>query len=178
MKILIDFLMVIVFFVAYKSTGDMIFAVKVAIAAAVLQLVIMRVAKIAIQPIHWFGFVSVVVFGGLGVFFNDPKFFQWKFSIIEWLMGMAIIGGQLVFNKNVLKVFLGNELELPNQVWKTMAWMWGGFFIALGAINWWVFTNFNYEIWVDFKTFWAFGLTVVFMLVQGLWLSKFLGDKN
>ncbi len=77
MKILIDFLVVLAFFIAYKLSGDMIFAVKIAIAAAVVQIVWMKLAKIPMQPVHWFGLVSVIVFGVMGVFFNNPTFFQW-----------------------------------------------------------------------------------------------------
>ena len=46
MKVLIDFLVVIAFFVAYKWSNDMLFAVKVAIAATAIQVVWMKLAKI------------------------------------------------------------------------------------------------------------------------------------
>ena len=174
MKVLIDFLMVIAFFVAYKWSNDMLFAVKVAIAATAIQVVWMKLAKIPLQPMHWFGFVSIFVFGGMGLFFDNPKFFQWKFSILEWCMGAAILIGQLGFGKNMLQLLMGNELVLPEPMWHKMAWLWSGFFIGLGCLNWWIFTYYNYDVWVNFKTFWAFGLTVVFVLGQGIWVSRYL----
>ena len=174
MKALIDFLVVIAFFVAYKWSHDMLFAVKVAIAATAVQMVWMKLAKIPLKPMHWFGLISVFIFGGMGIFFIDPKFFQWKFSIIEWFMGAAILLGQFVFRKNILKLLMDNELVLPEPIWRTMSWLWGGFFIGLGCLNWWVFTHYNYDVWVNFKTFWAFGLTMLFMLSQGVWVSRYL----
>ncbi|MBS1175408.1 MAG: yciB [Burkholderiaceae bacterium] len=174
MKILIDFLAVIAFFVAYKWSNDMLFAVKIAIAATAIQMVWMKLAKIPLKPMHWFGLVSVFVFGGMGIFFNNPKFFQWKFSILEWCMGAAILIGQLGFGKNMLQLLMGNELILPEPIWRKMAWLWGGFFIGLGCLNWWVFTYYNYDVWVNFKTFWAFGLTVAFVIGQGVWVNRYL----
>lgn len=174
MKVLIDFLVVIAFFVAYKWSNDMIFAVKVAIAASVIQVLWMKLAKIPMQPIHWFGLISVLVFGGLGIYFDNPKFFQWKFSVLEWCMGAAILIGQLGFRKNMLQLLMGNELVLPEAIWSKMAWLWGGFFIGLGCLNWWIFTHYNYDVWMNFKTFWAFGLMVVFVIAQGIWVARYL----
>ena len=178
MKLVIDFMLVIAFFISYKLSHDMLLAVKVAMVAAVVQVVWMKLAKTPLQPIHWFSLASVVLFGGMGVFFNNPQFFQWKFSIIEWCMGAAIIIGQLVFRKNMLKLLMGNELTLPEAAWLKLTWMWGIFFIALGCINWWVFTHYNYDVWVNFKTFWAMGLTFAFVLVQGIWMARLLPKED
>ena len=178
MKVLVDFLVMIAFFVAYKWSRDMLFAVEVAMAATALQLAWMKVTKIPMTPMHWFGLGSVFVFGGVGLLFNKPEFFQWKFSIIEWCMGAAILIGQLVFRKNMLKLLMGNELVLPDPIWRTMAWLWGGFFIALGSLNWWVFTHYNYDVWMTFKTFWVLGLTMVFVLGQGVWVSRYLPKES
>ena len=174
MKVLIDFLVVIAFFVAYKWSHDMLFAVKVAIVATVVQMLWMKLAKIPFKPMHWFGFFMVFVFGGVGVFFNNPKFFQWKFSILEWCIGTAILIGQFGFHTNMLQLLLGHEWILPKRIWYRMGWLTGIFFIGLGCLNWWVFTHYNYDVWVNFKTFWAFGLTMLFMLGQGVWVSRYL----
>ena len=175
MKLLIDFLVIIAFFAAYKlSGGDMMTATKVAMGATLLQLVLMKVLKIRIQPMHWFSFALIVILGAMSLFFNNPRFLQWKFSILEWSMGAAILIGQLVFKKNMFKLLMGNELTLPEHAWKTMAWMWSIFFIFLGFLNWFIFSHYSNDVWMNFKTFWALGLTILFVIIQGFWLSRYL----
>lgn len=175
MKLLIDFLVIIAFFAGYKlSGGNMMTATKVAMAATVVQLLLMKVLKMKIQPMHWLSFALIVVLGSMSIFFNNPRFLQWKFSILEWCMGAAILIGQLVFKKNMFKLLMGNELTLPEAIWQKMAWLWAGFFIFLGCLNWYIFSNYNNDVWMNFKTFWALGLTVAFVIGQGFWLSRYL----
>lgn len=84
------------------------------------------------------------------------------------IFGVGVVYGRSDFNrsglgfrKNMLQLLMGNELVLPEAIWSKMAWLWGGFFIGLGCLNWWIFTHYNYDVWMNFKTFWAFGLMVV-----------------
>lgn len=74
----------------------------------------------------------------------------------------------------MFKLLMGNELSLPDAVWQKMAWLWAGFFIFLGCLNWYVFSHYDNDVWMNFKTFWALGLTVVFIVGQGFWLSRYL----
>ena len=175
MKLLIDFLVIIAFFAGYKlSGGDMMVATKVAMGATLAQLVLMKALKMPIQPMHWFSIVLIVILGSMSIFFNNPRFLQWKFSVLEWVMGAAILIGQLVFKKNMFKLLMGNELTLPEPVWTKMAWLWAGFFIFLGCLNWYIFSNYDNDVWMNFKTFWALGLTIAFVIAQGFWLSRYL----
>ena len=175
MKFFIEFLVIIAFFAAYKlSSNDIMTATKVAIAAAIIQIILMRLLKIRIQAMHWFGFVLIVGLGLMSVFFNNPRFLQWKFSVLEWCMGASLIVGQLVFKKNMFRILMGSELTLPEQVWRKMTWLWAGFFIFLGCVNWYIFSHYDNDVWVNFKTFWALGLTVVFVIGQGFWLARYL----
>ena len=38
--------------------------------------------------------------------------------------------------------------------------------------------NFSTDIWVDFKLFGGMGLMLVFVVAQGLFLSKYMEDKD
>ena len=173
-KLIIDLFPVVLFFVAYKATDNIFIATGVAIASAILQLILMKWKKLPIAPIHWVGFVMIVVLGSVSIAFRDPRFLMWKFSVLEWLMGAAIIIGQYVFGKNMLRILMGNELELADEVWKKLALIWALFFIGLGTLNLYVFTNYTEAQWVDFKTYGVLAVTLVFVLLQGIWLSRHL----
>ncbi len=51
---------------------------------------------------------------------------------------------------------------------------WAAFFILMGAINLFVAYRFSESTWVNFKLFGGIGLMVVFVLVQGMYLSRYV----
>jgi intracellular septation protein len=48
----------------------------------------------------------------------------------------------------------------------------------MGALNLFVAFNFPTETWVNFKLFGGMGLLLLFVLGQGLLLSKYVEDKS
>jgi intracellular septation protein len=50
--------------------------------------------------------------------------------------------------------------------------MWISFFILMGVINLYVAFNFNTDTWVYFKLFGMMGLTVIFIIVQSIYLAQ------
>jgi intracellular septation protein len=60
----------------------------------------------------------------------------------------------------------------PPSLWTRLNTMWIFFFVVVGALNLYVAFNFSEAAWVNFKLFGLLGLTLVFALVQGLWLAR------
>jgi intracellular septation protein len=56
--------------------------------------------------------------------------------------------------------------------------MWMLYFLAMGALNIWVAYSWSTDIWVNFKLFGTLGMTLVFVLLQGVYLSRFLKDTS
>jgi intracellular septation protein len=53
------------------------------------------------------------------------------------------------------------------------------FFLALmGGANLYVAYNYSTENWVNFKLFGSIGLMLVFVLLQGLMLAKYIENKE
>ena len=50
--------------------------------------------------------------------------------------------------------------------------MWVVFFIFEGALNIYVAKHYSESTWVNFKLFGLMGITLVFALLQGVWLSR------
>jgi intracellular septation protein len=46
-----------------------------------------------------------------------------------------------------------------------------GFFLVVGGVNLFVAYNFSEEFWVKFKLFGMLGLTLLFVIVQTIWLT-------
>lgn len=177
MKFLLDFFPIILFFVAYKVWG-IYTATAVAIVATVLQIAYLRFKTGKVEPMQWVSLGVIVLFGGATLLANDENFIKWKPSVLYWLMGGALLVGQLFFKKNFLKSLMGAQLQLPEHAWGTMNWSWTGFFAVMGAINLWVAYNFDTDTWVNFKLFGGMGLMLIFVLAQALYLSRYMKEGS
>ena len=173
MKLLIDFLPIAVFFVAFKLF-DIRVATGVAIAATVAQIAWLRWSTGKVEPMQWLSLGVIVLFGGATLLAHNETFIKWKPTVLYWLMGGALFIGQLVFRRNLLKTLMGAQMSLPESAWRVMNWSWIAFFAVMGVVNLWVAFNFDTDTWVNFKLFGGLGLMVAFVLAQAVYLSRFM----
>lgn len=175
MKFMFDFFPVLLFFIAYKMY-DIYTATAVLILACFVQTVGHWVIHRSFEKSHLITLVLVALFGGATLLLQDEMFIKWKPSVINWLFGIAFIGSQFIGEKNLIQRMLGAQLELPLTVWRNLNSAWALFFIALGFVNLYVVYNFDTDTWVDFKMFGLMGLTLGFMLLQGLYLARHIKE--
>ena len=177
MKFLLDFFPIILFFVAYKVWG-IYTATAVAIIATVLQIGYLRYKTGKVEPMQWVSLGVIVLFGGATLIAHNDTFIKWKPTVLYWLMGGALVIGQLVFRKNLLRSVMGAQLQLPDHAWRTMNWSWTAFFAVMGALNLWVAFNFDTDTWVNFKLFGGMGLMIVFVIAQAIYLSRHVKEEE
>ncbi len=201
MKLLFDLFPVILFFTAFKlsekdpsAAADLVAqllggaAVPVAQAPILLATIVVILATVAqigwvwfrhgkVDKMLWVSLVLVVVFGGLTLVFQDENFIKWKPTILYWIFAGSMAFTALVLKKNAIRAMLGEQLELPETVWSKVNLSWIGFFLFMGGLNLVVAFNFPTDTWVNFKLFGGMGLMLVFVLVQGFFLSRHMEDK-
>jgi len=177
MKLLIDFFPIILFFVAFKVWG-IYTATAVAIVATVLQIGYLRLRHGKVEPMQWVSLGVIVIFGGATLLAHSETFIKWKPTVLYWLMGSALLIGQLVFRKNLIKSLMGAQMTLPETAWRTMNWSWAAFFAVMGVVNIWVAYTFDTDTWVNFKLFGGIGLMFVFVILQALYLSRYMKDEE
>lgn len=173
MKLFLDFFPIILFFVAFKMQGIYV-ATAVAIVATLLQIAWLRFKVGKVEPMQWISLGVIVVFGGATLIAHNDTFIKWKPTVLYWLMGGALFVGQLVFRKNLLQTLMKSQMELPAPVWRVLNWSWIGFFAFMGVINLWVAYSFDTDTWVNFKMFGGLGLMLVFVVLQAMYLSRYL----
>lgn len=178
MKLLLDFLPILIFFGVYKTTNDIIIATAVLIPATMAQMAYTWFKTKTIEKMQLVTLVLVIVLGGATVLFQDKAFIQWKPSVVNWLFGLAFLGSQFIGSKTIVERIMGASLTLPPEVWKRLNIAWTLFFVAMGFINLFVVYTFSEEAWVNFKLFGMLGLTIVFILMQGIYLSRHLPKDN
>ena len=178
MKLLFDFFPIILFFAAFKIWGIYV-ATGVAIVASLVQIGWLRAKHGRIEPMQWVNLGVIVLFGGATLIAHNDTFIKWKPTALYWMMGSALLFGQLVLKRNLLKSVIGSQMEMPEPAWRAAAWSWIGFFAFMGALNLWVAFNYDLDTWVDFKLFGGIGLMVVFVVGQTLYLARYTrADKS
>lgn len=153
-----------VFFVAnarggiYVATGALMAALVVSVAAS------WRLERrLPIMPLVTA--VFALVFGGLTLLLRDDTFIKVKPTIVNLLFAATLFAG-LVAGRSLLKVLLGEALQLDEQGWRLLTVRWACFFVVLAALNEIVWRGFSNDFWVSFKVFGIMPLTILFTLTQ------------
>jgi intracellular septation protein len=175
MQLLFDFLPVVAFFVTFKFAG--IFAATgVLITAVLLQTAIQWFHHRKVSGMALTSAALVLVFGGLTLWLRDESLIKWKVSVLNWLLAAVFLGSQYIGSQPIVQRLMGSVMTLEAQHWRRLNWLWVGFFLVVGVINYYVMTHFDTETWANFKLYGVFGLTGVFIVVQTLWLSGKVRD--
>jgi intracellular septation protein len=177
MKLLFDLFPIILFFVAYKLV-DIYAATAVAIAASFAQIGWLKLRAKPIEPMQWTGLAIIAVFGGLTLLWHDETFIKWKPTVLYGLFALVLAGGRLFFGRDLIRAAMGKQLSLPDPVWTRLNLAWMLFFAVMAVLNIAVAYSFSTDAWVNFKLFGTLGLTLVFVIAQGFYLSRFLEEEK
>lgn len=173
MKLLFDFLPILLFFIAYKM-ADIYVATGVLIVVTLAQTGWIWLRQRRIEKLPLFTAGLVLVLGGATLLLKDPMFVKWKPTVVNWLFALAFLASRFIGQKTLLERMMGGQLELPAPVWVKLTFAWTIFFFAMGVANLYVAFNFDENTWVNFKLFGMLGLTLVFVLAQGAYMSRYL----
>ena len=174
MKLLFDFLPVLMFFAAYKL-ADIYVATGVAIAVAVAQIVWCLVRREKVKPVQWIALGFILIFGAATILLQDEFYIKVKWTLFYGLMGTLLLAATAM-GKNPLKSVLGSEIELPTDAWRKFSYSWGGFFLLMAVLNQYFAMTLSLDAWVKVKVFGGSALSVVFVIGQAFWLAKYLPD--
>ena len=177
MKVLADWLPIVAFFVVYK-TVDLYWATAVAIGLSVLFIVLMRLRGLPIDRMQWISLALIVVFGGATLVLHDESFIKLKPTILYGAFCLVFLLPQVLGKTLVIQKMLGEKVALPVGAWQRLNSAWALFFAAMAILNYWVAQTFPTDTWVNFKLFGGIGLTLVFVLAQGLYMSRFIKDNT
>ena len=179
---------VVLFFIVYSKIKDREFVVFgetyegfivatalfipfILLATAVLYFLTGKLSKMQI-----FTAILVVVFGGLGIWFNDERFFKMKPTMIYLLFG-GILGYGLLKGQSYLRVVMDGALPMDHDGWMILTKRFMSFFFGLAIANEVIWRTLSTDLWVNFKTF---GLPIAmfaFIITQAKTISKHSPDE-
>jgi intracellular septation protein len=134
--------------------------------ATVVAMIVSRVKLGRISPMLWVSGALVVLFGGLTIWFHDPRFIQMKPTILYTTFA-AVLGFGLATGRPLLQAVLGSAYPgLSALGWRKVTLNWTLFFAAMAALNEAVWRNVSWDYWVGFKLWGAIPLTLLFALAN------------
>jgi intracellular septation protein len=207
MKLLFDFFPIILFFVSYYQASFLVentfigqlvdlekpdfinatlIATAVAIVASFVQVAIHWIKTHKFERMHIFSLVLITVLGSITIFLGNPAFIQWKPTILNWLFAGVFLGSMYVGEKAIIQRMMSEHIELPENVWRTLNLSWVAFFFISGTANLYVAFYYNLgasaetrmDTWVNFKLFGLMGLTIAFVILQAIYLSRHITEDE
>lgn len=207
MKLLIDFFPIILFFVSYHQANFLInnsfigalidtskpeviqatiVATGVAIVASFFQVGYHWIRTRKFEKMHLFSLALITVLGGLTIMFGNPDFVKWKPSALNWVFAAVFFTSFFIGEKTLIERAMGSQIELPEFVWSRLNMAWVSFFIISGLANYYVAFHYGLEmtekarmdLWVDFKLYGLMGLTIVFIILQAIYLTRHMTPED
>ena len=172
MDFLIDLVPALPFLLVAFGLADMFLATKLAIGAALLQVLASRWRYGKVKKMHACTFAAIVVFGSITLFLHNDLFIKLKPTALNWSFAIAFLVAPLFFKTNLLKMMLGEKLVMPDFAWSRLNLMWVAYFALIGAVNLYVALNFSPEAWSKFRVFGIYGALFAFMIVQGVYIYR------
>ncbi len=207
MKLLFDFFPIILFFISYYQASFLventfvgqlinpdkpdfitatIIATAVAIIASFIQVGLHWFNTRKVERMHLFSLVLITVLGSITIFLGNPAFIQWKPTVLNWLFAGVFLGSMHIGAKPIVQRMMNEHIELPEKVWRNLNLSWVAFFFISGAANLYVAFYYNLEAsaadrmdtWVNFKLFGLMGLTIGFVILQAVYLSRHIIEED
>lgn len=175
MKILLDFLPILLFVVTYKLS-TIYTATGVLMVATVIQMGITYAMERRLTTMHKMTLGMVLAFGALTLVLQNETFIKWKPTVLYVVMAVAMGIAMWAMKKNFLKLMLGSQLELPDAVWMRLNLVWMLYCLFMAAINGYVAAYYSTDEWVNFKI-WGYVFPLVFMVGQGIYIARYLGPE-
>jgi intracellular septation protein len=189
-KQFIDFIPLLLFFIVFKldprtvefagqsiELGGIFSATGVLIASSVVVYGTLFAVQKRLEKGQWLTLAACLLFGGMTLAFHSETFLKWKAPVVNWLFALGFAGSHWIGDKLLIQRMMGHAISLPAPVWRNLNLAWIAFFLIAGSAN--LFVSFTFQsIWVDFKVFGSLGMTLLFLVGQGIYLSRHLHDEQ
>ena len=170
MQLFVDYLPILFFFGAYFYQ-DIYFATVVLMVVMPVVFGLQWLITRKVNKIYLASTLLVIVLGGMTLALRNPLFLYWKPTVLNWVIAIVFFGSQFIGDKPIVQRMLGSAAKLADEQWRRLNLLWVGFFFVVGVVNLYVAYTFSEPTWVRFKLFGMLGLTIVFVIIQTIWLS-------
>ena len=111
MKQLLEFVPLVLFFLAYKLQGIYV-ATGVLMATTVVQMAVIYALDRKLALMHKVTLVLILLFGTMTLLLRDERFIKWKPTVLYIAMALTLAVALWGMKKNLLHILLGGQLKL------------------------------------------------------------------
>ena len=129
-----------------------------------------------LAPMQIATLVLVVVFGGLSVWLNDPRFFKMKPTII-YLIFAALLAFSLI-RRNWLELVMSEALPMQPEGWRILTVRMTLLFLGLAIANEIVWRTMSETAWVNFKTFGLTAIMIGFFIANSKLFERYAQPRD
>lgn len=174
MQALLEFVPLVAFLVAYwwadiyAATAVLMLAMTVLLAARWLQ-------RREIGTVLGASTALVLVFGAATLWLRDERFIQWKPTVFFWALAGGFLASRWLAGPPLAQRLMTPalpDLQVAPAAWQRLNLAWVAFYTAMGALNLAVARLASQSTWVTFKVFGITLLTLVFVVLQAVWLQR------
>ncbi len=177
MQLFVDFLPIVIFFGAYFYE-DIYLATAVLMFAMPVILLVQWMMTRKLNKIYAASTALVLVLGTATLMLRNPVFLYWKPTALNWAIALVFLGSQFFGEKTMVRRMMENAAQLTTNQWKRLNLIWVAFFSVVGGINLYVAFSYSEATWVKFKLFGMLGLTLIFVVIQTIWLTHAMKQEE
>lgn len=149
-----------------KVIARAIVATSAFVLATAIAIAVSKVKLGTISPMLWISGGLVLVFGGLTIWFHDPRFIQMKPTFVYAILSGVLLVG-LIAGKPLLEGLMGSAYPgLSAAGWRVLTRNWVIFFAAMAVLNEAVWRSTSWNFWVGYKLWGAIPLTFLFVIAN------------
>ena len=171
LKFITEFSPLIAFFAGYKIGGIMNATLYMLIASSI-AIAITYALERSVNKVNLISTALLLVSGGLTLFSGNAMFVKMKPTILYIVFALIfVITG--IRKKPAIKYVMGHAITFKEEEnWLQLNFRFMFFFIMMAVTNEIVWRNFDENIWVNFKVFGAFPITLAFMISQAPFIMR------
>jgi intracellular septation protein len=173
MQMLLEFLPILAFVVAYKFFGGIYVATTVLMIGMPLSLALLWLKAKKLPTMFAISTGLVLAFGAATLVLRDARFIQWKPTIFLWLVALAFLLSAFVGKQPLAQRFMQHvlgETQMSRGEWLKLNTAWVLYGVLTGAANLFVAHYASEDTWVDFKIWGLMGIMFLFLMGQFAWL--------
>lgn len=165
LRLFVDYAGLAAFLLTLMITNNAVTASWAVVAGSLAALAVGFVMEKRLAPIPLATAVIGVIFGGATLYFHDERIIKMKLTILDVGIGVALLIA-LARGKNPLKALIGDDLQLPDAVARTITVRYALMFFAMAAANEVIWRTQSTRIWGLYKFPGTMIIIFVFFLSQ------------
>ncbi|WP_423681643.1 septation protein A [Undibacterium sp. WLHG33] len=162
----------------YQEIAPILLATAVTLVASACQIAYLLLSRKKVDAMLWISFIIIMVFGSATIYFHSEAFIKWKPTVLYWCYASAFLLAQFGFKKNLIRTAMESQVKLPEHIWSRLSIAWICFFLVMGIANLLVAYNFTTSAWANFKLISMIGIMPAFVIIQSLFLTKYMEETE